>query len=154
MEPSTRPARGGSCPPALRLPADVSGWIGERAARGYPDETCGLLVGTVEGGRVRVVRAEAAGNLDRERARDRYALDPGDFVRIDAAARADGLDIVGIWHSHPDHPARPSDTDLERAWNGYGYLIASVGRDGVREIRSWWLVDGEFVEQAIVENDT
>jgi proteasome lid subunit RPN8/RPN11 len=114
---------------------------------------CGLLVGKRAGRRVEVVRAESAGNLDRDRPQDRYVLDPGDFVRIDTTAREEGLDVVGIWHSHPDHPARPSATDLERAWEGWAYVIVSVGRDGARDLRSWWLAGPEFREQTVVEDE-
>jgi proteasome lid subunit RPN8/RPN11 len=135
----------------VHLPAAVLRALRERAAAGYPHETCGVLVGRSTAGRIEVVRQEPAANLDRERARDRYLLDPEAFLRIDAAAREEGLDVVGIWHSHPDHPARPSATDLERAWEGWAYVIVSVGAGGARELRSWTLAAGAFVEQSVVE---
>jgi proteasome lid subunit RPN8/RPN11 len=146
VEPVPEPA---APAPRLSLSAAAERFVRERAGRGHPHEVCGVLVGRASRGRVEVVRAEIAGNLDQDRPRDRYLLDPGDFVRIDAVAREEGLDVIGIWHSHPDHPARPSVTDRERAWEGWAYVIVSVGWDGVRELRSWWLLDGEFVEQAV-----
>ena len=67
-----------------------------------------------------------ARNIIVERARDRYEIDPRDHIRIQREADADGLDIVGYYHSHPDHPAQASRFDTERAWAGYVYLIVSI----------------------------
>jgi proteasome lid subunit RPN8/RPN11 len=69
--------------------------------------------------------------------------------RADAGARASRLDVVGIWHSHPDHPARPSATDERAAWEGWSYLIAGVGRAGLTDLRSWRLSGREFVEEPL-----
>ncbi|MDQ2943761.1 MAG: M67 family metallopeptidase, partial [Candidatus Dormibacteraeota bacterium] len=73
-----------------------------------------------------VSEVRRARNIIVERARDRYEIDPRDHIRIQRAADADGLDIVGYYHSHPDHPAQASRFDTERAWAGYVYLIVSV----------------------------
>ena len=119
-------------------------------AAGYPHEVCGLLVGRLEGPRVEIERVVQAENLNKERARDRYELDPQAFIRADRAAREDGLEILGIWHSHPEAPAMPSVTDLERAFEGYSYLIVSVNGQGEVEGRSWRLHGGKFLEEPIV----
>ncbi len=133
----------------LVLPSDVrkdlEAWIGA----GYPEETCGLLVGRVSGGRTEAARVKQAKNLNRERAQDRYELDPGDHLATDLEARAEGLEIVGIWHSHPDHPAEPSETDRAAAWEGWSYLIVRVGARGVEALRSWRLQGTRFVEEPI-----
>jgi len=120
--------------------------------RGYPEETCGLLLGRQAVGLVRVRELLQARNLNRERAGDRFLLDPQGFIRGDALARRLGLEIVGIWHSHPDHPARPSATDLAAAWAGWSYMIASVSRGGMEELRSWRLSGGAFCEE-VIEDD-
>ncbi len=117
---------------------------------GCPHEVCGLLVGRLVDETVVVERVTQARNLNVERARDRFVLDPADFLAADRAARADRFEIVGIWHSHPDHPARPSMTDLEAAWEGYSYLIIPVTRGGVGDFRSWRLVDGRFREEQVM----
>jgi len=130
-------------PPELRR--DLESWIGA----GYPHETCGVLVGRTRLGRVEVARAVQAGNLNRERASDRYELDPAAFLAADTNARADGLEIVGIWHSHPDHPAEPSETDRQAAWEGWSYLIAKVTMQGVQALRSWRLASERFAEEPI-----
>ena len=67
-----------------------------------------------------------ARNIVVDRARDRYEIDPRDQIRIQREADAAGLDIVGYYHSHPDHPAQASRFDTERAWAGYVYLIVAV----------------------------
>ena len=118
---------------------------------GHPHETCGLLIGRRCGDEIRVLRVTEAQNLNVERARDRFQLDPQAFISADREARSQGLDIVGIWHSHPDCPARPSLTDLESAWEGYSYLIVSVSARGAEEFRSWRLQGDLFWEERVEE---
>jgi len=77
-------------------------------AEGYPDEICGIMLGTQAEQVVTEVRR--ARNIIVERSRDRYEIDPRDHIRIQREADAKGLDILGYYHSHPDHPARPSPT--------------------------------------------
>ena len=98
--------------------------IQAHGAEGYPHEICGIMLGPRGEGRVSEVRRVR--NIIVERARDRYEIDPRDHIRIQREADADGLDIVGYYHSHPDHPAQASRFDTERAWSGYVYLIVSV----------------------------
>jgi proteasome lid subunit RPN8/RPN11 len=93
-------------------------------AEGYPHEICGIMLGPRGEGRATEVRR--ARNIIVERARDRYEIDPRDHIRIQREADAEGLDIVGYYHSHPDHPAQASRFDTERAWAGYVYLIVSI----------------------------
>ncbi len=93
-------------------------------AEGYPHEICGVLVGP-RGGRT-ATEAKRARNLIVERARDRYEIDPLDHIRIQREADANGQDIIGYYHSHPDHPAQASVFDTERSWSGYVYMIISV----------------------------
>lgn len=93
------------------------------AEEGYPDEICGFLIGPRGGGRVS--RAVRATNTVVERARDRYEIDPRDIIRVQRQADDAGEDVLGYYHSHPDHPARPSVFDAERAWAGPVYVIVS-----------------------------
>jgi len=118
-------------------------------ADGYPEETCGLLIGRQEDGNTWIVRVESTRNIDTERSRDRFEMAPEDFLDCDRRAMREGLEVVGCWHSHPDHPARPSETDRVRAWPNWSYLIVSVrgGRSG--EMRSWRLVGEQFEEESI-----
>lgn len=136
---------------SLSVPAAVRTRLDLLARAGYPQEVCGLLVGSREGGNTVVHRAEPVANLETERADDRYRLDPDAFLVVDRAARRQGLDVVGIWHTHPEHPPRPSATDLELAWTGYVYLILSVIDGTAVEPRAWQLQNEVFIEQPIVE---
>jgi proteasome lid subunit RPN8/RPN11 len=98
--------------------------IEAHGAEGYPDEICGVMLGTLADRVVTEVRR--ARNIIVERSRDRYEIDPRDHIRIQREADASGLDIVGYYHSHPDHPAQASRFDTERAWAGYVYVIVSI----------------------------
>lgn len=148
------PIAGGATAAApLRVPRSLLEGLRELARCGWPHEACGLLVGTTAGDAVRVERVTEAENLATDRLHDRYTLDPADFLRADAAARRDGLDVVGVWHTHPDHPARPSATDLAAAWPSFSYLILSVTATGVADIRSWRLDGERFVEQPVEESE-
>ena len=133
----------------LNIPMDIrdelSGWI----TAGYPEEVCGLLVGRRTEDGFQVERVVQARNLEQNRKRDRYELAPDDWLATENRARQEGLEVVGVWHSHPDHPARPSKTDLEAAWEGYAYLIVSVTARGTADARSWLLVEGRFEEQPL-----
>lgn len=103
--------------------------VHRHAAEGYPYEICGLLLGPSGGDRV--TEARRARNTVTDRAHDRYEIDPRDQLRIQREADAAGLDVLGYYHSHPDHPARASITDAERAWAGPVYLIVSCEKGRV-----------------------
>ena len=130
----------------IDLVMDANTLIREFAATAYPNEGCGVLLGRFGGDRVEVVDASSGNNLNIERARDRYVLDPADIVRADRDARQRYLDIVGFWHSHPDHPARPSQFDTDHAWVDYLYIIVNTTADGAGDLNGFTLVEegGEF----------
>ena len=94
----------------------------------YPHECCGVLLGKMEAdGQRQVVEMVRCGNTRDDRPQDRYHIDPRELVRVQRQGRERGLDIVGFYHSHPDHPARWSQTDLAEAhWIGCSYVITSV----------------------------
>jgi proteasome lid subunit RPN8/RPN11 len=94
----------------------------------YPNECCGVLLGSVTDDGTRIVTSTArCGNTRTDSAHNRYNIDPRDLVRIQREGRERGEDIIGFYHSHPDHPARWSPTDLAEAhWFGCSYLITSV----------------------------
>ncbi len=98
--------------------------IEAHGAEGYPNEICGIMLGP-QGDRT-VTEVRRARNIIVERSRDRYEINPLDHIRIQREADAAGLDIIGYYHSHPDHPARASVFDTERAWAGYIYVIVSI----------------------------
>ncbi len=135
----------------LHLATPLRDRLADLTVADYPREACGLLVGRLQPDATHVRQVFPVRNLNVERARDRYELDPDEHARVAAAARLEGLDIVGVWHSHPDHPARPSETDRAAAWEGWSYVIASVSPGGLQDLRSWRLQDGRFEEEDIVD---
>jgi len=106
---------------------------------GYPHERCGLLIGVIAAQGWTVVEAREVANLNTERAADRFELDPEGYRAIDRELRGSGREIVGIFHSHPDAPAKPSPTDLTHAWEGFLYPIVAVQDGRADEIRLWSL---------------
>jgi proteasome lid subunit RPN8/RPN11 len=94
----------------------------------YPHECCGVLLGRMDDNDIRVVTSIArAGNTRTDAPENRYNIDPKELVHIQREGRQRGEDIIGFYHSHPDHPARWSQTDLAEAhWFGCSYVITSV----------------------------
>jgi proteasome lid subunit RPN8/RPN11 len=120
---------------ALELKSHVDASIRAHGVETYPDECCGALIGR-DGV---VTDTLALPNTTEEGPRRRFLVRPEDYRQ--AERRADDLaaELVGFYHSHPDHPARPSQTDLDRAWPFFSYVIVSV-REGVsKEMTSWRL---------------
>lgn len=137
--------------PALALPADLRGRLAEQALAAYPREACGLLIGTRAGERAEVRCVHAARNREVLRAGERFDLDPADHLAAEERARALGLAVVGVWHSHPDRPALPSARDRSQAWHAWSYVIVSVTPRGAGELRSWRLAAARFEEEDVIE---
>lgn len=107
----------------------------------YPQECCGVLLGNTRGGGERLVlRAEPCRNACTGTLHNRYSIDPRDLIRIQFDSREEGLEILGFYHSHPDHPAAWSPTDLQEAyWIGRSYVITSVLNGRAEETSSFVL---------------
>lgn len=119
----------------------------------YPEESCGVLVGRFRDGRSAVVSAIRCDNVRRDSPGDRYAIDPKELIRIQRETRRQGLDIVGFYHSHPDHPAEWSSTDLAEAhWVECSYVITSVANGVAADTRSFRL-EGSWDEKRFVEEE-
>jgi proteasome lid subunit RPN8/RPN11 len=124
----------------------------DHAKQTYPFECCGLLVGKFNTGNEReIIEIHGVENRDKSRAHDRYEIDPGDFYRIDKEASSKGMEIVGVYHSHPDHPDKPSAVDREIASATYSYIIISVNQGEEVSARSWKFeeISEPFVEEEI-----
>jgi proteasome lid subunit RPN8/RPN11 len=107
----------------------------------YPFEACGVLAGALQPKDLDpddvIVQAVWSARNVGSRVRDRFRLDPEDFLAADRQARARGMQIVGIWHSHPNKPPVPSPLDLAEAWEAYSYLILGIDPRGRVDFRSW-----------------
>ena len=121
----------------------------EHVEREYPYEACGLMLGRIEGDLKTVFGVYPTQNANQERKGDRYEIDPKDYMKAERKAMEFGLEIVGVYHSHPDHPDRPSQFDEERAFETFSYIIFSVSKGKVVSYRSWKLENGKFKEETI-----
>jgi len=111
----------------LKLPQSVFEEIRRHGEETYPHECCGVLLGAMNGEERAVAAAVRCGNTRTDSPENRYHIDPRELVKIQREGRERGEDIVGFYHSHPDHPAQWSTTDLAEAhWIGCSYVITSV----------------------------
>jgi proteasome lid subunit RPN8/RPN11 len=124
----------------LRLPGALAEEIRRVGEIAYPAECCGALVGRVEGGAKEVLRLSPAVNR-RTDDPHRYLIAPDDLRQVEREVLEAGQEIVGYYHSHPDHPARPSAFDAEHAWPWYSYLIVRIDRGRGADMASWVLDD-------------
>jgi|SRR5689334_9647582 len=121
----------------------------------YPHECCGVLLGSMDGDARTVTSIVRAGNTRTDSPHNRYHIDPKELVRIQREGRERGEDIVGFYHSHPDHPARWSQTDLSEAhWIGCSYVITSVEKGKATTTNSFELqgtdeADKKFADEPI-----
>jgi len=124
----------------LRISQGHLSSIRRSAERCYPRECCGVLLGKLVDGERVVFEVISCTNVAEGDQRDRYHIDPAELIDIQKRARDSGLDIVGFFHSHPDHPAVASRTDLKEAlWFANSYLIVEVNQGRAGEIGSFVL---------------
>ncbi|MFH1259433.1 MAG: M67 family metallopeptidase [Elusimicrobiota bacterium] len=118
-------------------------------ARGvYPEEGCGFLLGVRQPDK-KVIKIWPAKNVNPDRRGDRYEISPAEFYQIEKKAEQEKLEIVGFYHTHPDHPVYPSGFDLSRAWENYSYFILAVSKEKI-EVKSWALnLERRFEEEEI-----
>lgn len=109
----------------MKISAELREHMRAMGERAYPNEGCGILLGGF-GNEVEVVEVREGTNLREDRARDRYILDPKDILQAEKDARERGIEVVGFWHTHPDHPAQPSQYDADYAWPEYVYVIMAI----------------------------
>lgn len=153
---------------SVTLAPGLAGEIRRHGAETYPHECCGALVGRLdEGGaprsaRTRITALVPLPNTTEEGPRRRFLVRPSDYRLAETRARELGGDLVGFYHSHPDHPARPSQYDLDHAWPTFAYVIVSiVGRDdpapGAQSdhMTVWFLADDRsaFLEGSLTDGD-
>jgi proteasome lid subunit RPN8/RPN11 len=124
----------------LTLNSLLYGQLRKHGEETYPHECCGVLLGHFQGEDRVVSEVVRAGNTRDDRPQDRYNIDPRELVRIQRQGRERGLDIVGFYHSHPDHPARWSPTDLAEAhWIGCSYVITAVEKGNAAQTNAFVL---------------
>jgi len=147
----------------LALGAEWEKAIRAEGEKAYPNECCGIMLGKVEDvvksgdGNSSGVMRTVAGIIPIENSREeaeqyhRFEIQPEDLMLAELAARKEGRDVLGFYHSHPDHPAEPSDFDREHALPFYSYIIESVEKGRTVNVRSWELAPDreKFLEEEI-----
>ena len=137
---------------ALALSSTLLKSIHTHGEAAYPEEGAGLLLGSVEGENKQVLEILPISNAREDSARhNRYLLTAQDYMRGEQEADLRGMDVLGVFHSHPDHPNRPSDFDRDWAMPWFSYIITSIYAGKAVESRSWLLQEDRvaFLEEAI-----
>ena len=135
----------------IHLSREVLGLIHKHGEESYPEESAGFLLGTDETQRT-VLAIYALSNAREDAARhNRYMIRPADFLKAEIEADRLGLSLIGVFHSHPDHPNKPSEFDREWAQPFFSYVITSVDTGKAIESKSWRLLDDRswFEEEKI-----
>jgi len=129
----------------LSISSELAEKIRQHGVETYPHECCGALLGrdapkdAATPGPREVVDLFPLINRRDDSPRNRFSVAPLDVIEADRAAQARELEVVGWYHSHPDHPAMPSEYDREHAWPWYSYIIVSVHQGVPQELTSWRL---------------
>lgn len=140
-------------PIAVHLPADLDEAIRNHAREIYPHECCGILYGTDTATLRRVTDVQKADNaFEESRKHDRFTISPETLLKAEKYASANKLAVLGFYHSHPDHPARPSEYDRSHAWPYYSYIIVSVERQSPKLLTSWQLdpASEQFSQEEVI----
>jgi len=119
----------------LTIARDVDAAIRAHGQQTYPHECCGALVGRGDAVSATVPLA----NTTEEGPRRRFLVRPSDYREAEKQASALGGELLGFYHSHPDHPARPSQYDLDHAWPTFAYIIVAVAEGVARDMTVWYL---------------
>ena len=130
--------------------------IHQNGEQAYPEEGAGLMLGRFAGEEKQVETILPLANTREDASRhNRYLLDPQDYLKGEMEAARLGLDVLGVFHSHPDHPNQPSEFDREWAMPWFSYVITSIQQGKAVESRSWLLAEDRstFLEETIEEKD-
>ena len=137
----------------IRLPETAMEAIREHGRQSYRDEACGALYGHLDGDKRAVVRVAPLDNARGSERHRRFVVTPEAYRNAESEASRNGLTLLGFYHSHPDHPAYPSNYDLGHAFPFFSYIILSVEDAEPKNMRSFVLADDrkEFLEETLEE---
>jgi proteasome lid subunit RPN8/RPN11 len=125
----------------LKISEQLAGRIRAHGVETYPYECCGAILGRDDEGAREVLDLMPLANRRDDSPRNRFEVTSEDVRVAEKTARAQNLDLIGWYHSHPDHPARPSEYDRDHAWPWYSYIIISVQSGQPSDMNSWRLRD-------------
>lgn len=136
----------------LRLSKKLLQAIEEDAETSHPEECCGVLFGTKDGERTTVSKVLKLDNKVDKNRTHRFLITPGEYRLAEMKAAKLGVEIVGLYHSHPDHPERPSQFDLDHAFPWWSYVIVSVSKTKIEAVKSWVMKEDRsaFEEEMIM----
>ena len=128
--------------PTARLSKEIATKINAHGAETYPHECCGALLGReIDANQREITALFPLVNRRDDSPRNRFQVTSEDVRDAEKAARQQGIDVLGWYHSHPDHPAKPSQFDQDHAWPWYSYIIVSVANGRPEKMTSWRLAD-------------
>ena len=140
------------CELMLKISKSLYEAVRKHGEETYPNECCGVLLGQMDDEGRTVTSTERAGNTRTDSAHNRYHIDPKDLIRIQRVGRERGEDIIGFYHSHPDHPARWSQTDFAEAhWYGCSYVITSVEKGKAALTNSFELTGTDENDKQLID---
>jgi proteasome lid subunit RPN8/RPN11 len=135
----------------IQITAEIYKRIFHYAESTYPEECCGLLLGKITEAAVQAIAMQATENDWQGNRCNRFSIAPEVLLKAQKLARENQLEIIGIYHSHPDHAAIPSETDRQLAWSGYTYLIVSVSQGKAIDLQAWQLDDQEQFQPVMIK---
>jgi proteasome lid subunit RPN8/RPN11 len=138
----------------LRLSSELEKNIRADGETAYPNECCGVLIGEVDDEGIKTVKSTLTIDNAREDVEQyhRFLITPEDMMKAEQTARSMKLDVIGFYHSHPDHPSAPSGYDKDHALPFYSYIIVSVDKGKAQILTSWELTDdrSDFTREKII----
>jgi proteasome lid subunit RPN8/RPN11 len=128
----------------IKIPENIKSVIYAESEKAYPNECCGILIGRIEENNKNNIRLAVevipiTNSREQEEQYHRFQIEPDDLMKAEFYSRKQGLEVLGFYHSHPDHPAEPSEFDREHALPFYSYVILSVANGKAVNILSWEL---------------
>ena len=139
----------------LLLSSELEKAIRTSGETAYPNECCGVLIGEIDDEGIKIVKITLTINNAREDGEQyhRFLITPEDMLKAEQTARAAKLEVIGFYHSHPDHPSAPSGYDKDHALPFYSYVIVSVDKGRAQVLTSWELTNdrSDFIQENTLE---
>ena len=129
----------------VKIKRQINDKLIEICEKGFPNEVCGVLIGKKNKEIFIIHDYYICENLNKERSIDRYELNPIDYIKAEDRAKKSNASIIGIYHSHPNHPAIASETDKMFAWPDMAYLIYSIYDGKFKNLISWQIDESEDI---------
>ena len=133
----------------IHLENDTFSRMEKHASSAFPEECCGFIFGSAEDEKIIVEDVSAVRNTHPDFKARRYLISPEDFIEAEKFADERGLTLTGVYHSHPNHPALPSETDRKSALPGFAYIIFSVNDGNTTDVTAWELAEDRSEFKAV-----